>query len=84
MAPNRGQIAIAPIPGRSGDFDADLSMVLAWQPDLVISLTTLVEFSETSEMDLSFCLYRENIDWIHLPIDDHGVPDAAAEEPGAD
>ena len=31
MAPNRGQIAIAPIPGRSGDFDADLAMMLAWQ-----------------------------------------------------
>jgi protein-tyrosine phosphatase len=79
MAPDGGQIAIAPIPGRSGDFEADLCMILAWRPELVISLTTLQEFSETSEMDFSFFLHRENIDWIHLPIPDHGTPDPQTE-----
>jgi protein-tyrosine phosphatase len=84
LALPKGQIGISPIPGASGDFEADVSMILLWRPDMVISLTTDPEMGGLSEQDMAFRLYRNNIEWVHLPVGDYGVPDAAGTAAWAD
>lgn len=70
-----GRIAISPQPGRSGTYDADFKALLAWGPDLVISLTTDAELQRQGAKDLAFDLDLYGIDWLHLPIADFATPD---------
>ncbi len=70
-----GRIAISPQPGRSGTYDADFKALLAWGPDLVISLTTEAELQSQGAKDLAFDLALYGIDRLHLPITDFATPD---------
>ncbi|MEN8839646.1 MAG: protein-tyrosine phosphatase family protein [Octadecabacter sp.] len=71
-----GQIALSPIPGRSGSYEADLSAVLAWGPDLVLTMTTQPELNRMGATDFGDDLAAVGIAWRHLSIADFGAPDS--------
>jgi len=72
-----GTLALAPMPGRGGDFAGDLARLLDWRPDLVVSMTEAAEMAPAK--DLPHDLARAGVVWRHFPISDYGVPDAASE-----
>ncbi len=70
-----GQIALSPIPGRSGNYEADLSAILLWAPDLVLTMTTQAELDRVGAGGFGADLLAVGIAWRHLPIVDLGAPD---------
>lgn len=77
-----GTLALSPCPGRGGDFSADLGVVLAWRPDLVISMTQGSEMTTLGAGGLEAALVAAGVDWRHMPVVDYGVPDAYADWAG--
>lgn len=75
-----GQIALSPIPGRSGAYEADLSTLLHWGPDLVLTMTTRTELDRMGASGLGADLQSVGIEWRHLPIIDFGAPDKAVRD----
>jgi protein-tyrosine phosphatase len=71
-----GQVALSPIPGRSGSYETDLSAVLRWKPDVVLTMTTQVELDRMGAMDFGDDLAAVGIVWRHLPIVDFGAPNS--------
>jgi protein-tyrosine phosphatase len=71
---SRGTLAISPIPGRGGQFDADLITLLQWNPDLVLTMTTTTELAKVNAIDLPTRLSDAGTEWLHLPIEDFGEP----------
>lgn len=69
-----GQMGISQMPGRDGDYGADLTALLDWAPDLVLSMTTQSEMERKSAWRLGPDLEAEGVAWRHLPIRDFGVP----------
>lgn len=69
-----GTLALSQILGNSGDFDADISVLLQWKPDLVFSMTTDHEFNRFKATNLPAHLHTAGINWQHLPIEDFGAP----------
>lgn len=69
-----GEIAITPMPGRTRHYHADWLRLLAWQPNLVISMTSQAELNGKGAGSLGADLANEQIDWLHLPVPDFGVP----------
>ncbi len=70
-----GQVALSPIPGRSGSYEADLSTILHWGPDLVLSMTTQSELDRMGASGFGDDLAAVGVTWCHLPIVDFGAPD---------
>lgn len=68
-------MAIAPIPGRSGQYQADWTRLMDWGPALVISMTQQVEFDRQGAGAFGADLARAGVDWLHCPVRDFGVPD---------
>lgn len=64
-----GVLAIAPLPGRSGAYGRDLAELLAWRPDLVISMTT-----RPATERLGCDLMDAGIAWRRFPVADFSVP----------
>ena len=62
------------MPGRSGRFEADLTTLLQWNPDLVLTMTTAAELAHAHATDLPIRLAEAGTDWLHLPIEDFGEP----------
>jgi protein-tyrosine phosphatase len=50
--------------------------LLGWSPDLVLSLTPLEEMSRLGGTDVPEILALRGIGWLHLPVEDFGVPGA--------
>ncbi|MEL6959938.1 MAG: protein phosphatase, partial [Pseudomonadota bacterium] len=71
-----GQIALSPIPGRSGSYETDLTALLRWEPALVLTMTTQAELDRMGATDLGDDLAFAGIAWRHLPIVDFGAPGA--------
>lgn len=71
-----GQIGICPMPGRGGFYEADLSAILRWSPDLVMTMTPTEELLAKGADHLADDLRAYGISWHHLPIPDFGVPPA--------
>ena len=71
---------MAPRPGLSGDFEGDMEQIAAMRPAWVISLATPAELAEAGLMELGTAFQNRGSRWLHLPIDDYGIPDAAAEK----
>lgn len=69
-----GTLALMPLPGRDGAYVADLAKVRAWRPDLVISMTTAVEMERHGAGALGADLAARDIEWVHLPVEDFGIP----------
>jgi protein-tyrosine phosphatase len=58
---------------------SDLAEVMAWAPDMVISLTGLEEMRALGTDHLGTALEKHGLAWRHLPIVDFGLPGAAEE-----
>ncbi len=69
-----GVVAICALPGRDGVYVQDLARILAWQPDLILSLTEPQEMGAAT--DLIAELKRAGIPAHGLPIRDFSVPSA--------
>jgi protein-tyrosine phosphatase len=69
-----GRIGLCPLPGRWGDYPGDLARVLAWHPDLVVSLMTANEFEVSEAALLPADLAARGLAWRHLPVRDFGRP----------
>lgn len=72
-----GTLAICPMPGRGGAYQADLRDLLGFGPALVLTMTTGGELVSKEADRLPDDLARNGIVWLHLPIADFGAPDAA-------
>ena len=70
-----GQIALSPIPGRFGTYEDNLSTILHWAPDLVLTMTTQAELDRMGATGFGDDLRAVGIVWCHLPIIDFGAPD---------
>ncbi len=75
-----GWIALSPLPGRGGAFDADFTRLVAWNPALVISMTTMGEMESRGAGGLGRDLAAMGIAWEHLPVIDFGAPGGDVEE----
>ena len=73
----RGTVGLCPMPGIAGDYDGDFRELLRWGPSLVVSLTEAEEMSARAAT-LGADLVHAPPDWVHMPIRDYGIPDAAA------
>ena len=69
-----GTLALCAMPGRTGDYASDLADLLAWRPDLVLTMTSKLELATKGAATLPHDLVRENIAWAHLPVPDFGTP----------
>jgi hypothetical protein len=74
LAVGGGRLGLCRLPGRGVSYDVDFSRILDWQPDLVLSMTTLPEMAGTGAAHLGEDLARNGIGWRHLPIVDFGAP----------
>lgn len=79
-----GAIGICPMPGRTGDYAADLAVVVAWQPDLVVTLAETGELAARGANGLPADLAAAGIGWLHVPIPDFGTPSRALRARWAD
>lgn len=70
-----GRIGICPIPGRSGNYETDLTSLLNWKPDLVLTMTGETELELVGALAFGNDLEAAGIVWAHLPITDLGAPD---------
>jgi protein-tyrosine phosphatase len=73
----RGILAIAPLPGAGGDYAADLVHLKDWRPAMVMTLTTLSEMAVVGAANLGHDVVHIGTRWVHVPVADFGVPDAA-------
>ena len=76
----QGVMGICPAPGRFGDFAEDWAAILAWKPDLVLSMTGHDELAGIGATAFPEKLKEAHIDWAHVPVLDFGTPNAEALE----
>lgn len=84
-----GQIGMTLCPGRRDslslngawerDLAADLDVVCAWGPALVLTLVEDFEFARLGVPTFRTAVLERSLEWRHLPIPDAGVPDASFE-----
>lgn len=79
LSVGKGILALCPLPGRGGSYQEDLAHLREWKPALLISLTTEVEMLEEGASHLGADMQDAGGRWMHLPVPDFGVPDAAFE-----
>ncbi|QFT91711.1 Dual specificity phosphatase, catalytic domain [Roseovarius sp. THAF9] len=69
-----GILGIAPMPGRGGHWEEDLQHLADWKPALVLSTTTASEQVSHGLTDMGAEIQDKGTRWIHLPVEDMGVP----------
>ena len=69
-----GWLGISPAPGRGGAYQADLTRILRWGADLVLTMTTEAELERLGAGDFGADLAAAGVAWRHLPIPDFGAP----------
>lgn len=89
-APGFGLIGLTLCPGKtqswglSGawarDLGTDLDAVAAWNAAVVVTLVEADELERLAVPELGREVIDRHMEWLHLPIRDRGVPDAAFEE----
>ena len=80
LALGAGRLGIAPIPGRFGAYEGDLSALLKWSPDLVLTMTALHEMARVGAAGLADDLAAVGVQWRHLPVTDFGAPEDKTDE----
>lgn len=75
LAVGGGTLAIAPMPGRSGEYRGDRGRLLRWGPALVITMTQQSELAQGGADRLGRDLAQAGVGWLHCPVPDFGVPD---------
>lgn len=74
-----GVLGLSPLPGVGG-YESDLTTVLQWDPDLVISATLCPEMEIFGADGLGSDLTDAGVAWIHRPIVDYGVASRSSTE----
>jgi protein-tyrosine phosphatase len=69
-----GTLALCPMPGRTGNYAADLAAITAWQPALVLTMTSGLELASKGAGTLPADMTGAGILWSHLPVPDFGTP----------
>ena len=69
-----GTLAIASLPGRSGDYRGDLDVFHEWKPGIVISMTTEPELAEVGGKHFGTDIQGMASRWCHLPVADFAAP----------
>ena len=69
-----GYIALCPMPGACQSYNLEINELIAWQPDLVVTLTQQSELDSLGAANLPGDLIANNCDWLHLPVRDFAVP----------
>lgn len=69
-----GILGISPLPGRTRHYATDLEHLLAWRPDMVLTMVTAPELARKGAATLGMDLEAAGILWRHLPITDFGAP----------
>lgn len=69
-----GFIGLSQMPGGDRNYCADMAVLRAWSPALVISLTEQVEMTAAGADNLHLDLNASGIECCHFPIPDYGVP----------
>lgn len=72
----KGWLGISAMPGRTGFYQSDLSLILRWNPDLVLTMTQEIELAYADAKSLGEDLKAAGVIWHHLPIPDMGAPPA--------
>lgn len=67
-----------PLPGRDGQLPADLETIIAWKPDLVVSLVETGELESLGLDSLPDHLRIVARHWLPLPIPDFSIPTDSA------
>jgi ADP-ribosyl-[dinitrogen reductase] hydrolase len=62
------------------DLDADLAVIRDWGADVVVTLVEAEELELLAVTGLEAAVARHGMQWLHLPIRDVSVPDAAFEQ----
>ena len=70
-----GTIGICPVPGRFSAYGEDFELILSWCPDIVVTLTDSFELEKVNVQQFPNDLKKTNIEWLHFPILDFGIPD---------
>ena len=80
LAFGRGRLGLCPLPGRSVQgFAADLASIVAWAPEVVLTLTGAEEMAGHGAGALGAALEAAGIGAVHLPVPDYGTPGPEAE-----
>jgi len=74
-----GCIAIVPCPGQARSLAEDIDLLQRWGASLVVTLAQQSELERLGVARLGDELRTRGIAWLHAPIADYGVPDAAFE-----
>ena len=69
-----GWLGIGPMPGRNGTYQADLTAILRWGADLVLTMTTQDELDRGGVAAFGADLSEAGVEWRHLPVPDFGAP----------
>ncbi len=69
-----GTLALTSMPGKGGDYAGDLETIGDWRPGLVLSMTTEAELVQFGARDFGRDVQGRASRWVHLPIQDFGVP----------
>lgn len=54
-----GLLGMSPLPGLSGDFEADIKHIINWRPTCIVSLTETNEMKDLGAKDLFLRLEKE-------------------------
>jgi ADP-ribosyl-[dinitrogen reductase] hydrolase len=57
----------------------DIEQIVSWGATTLVSLIEVEEFAALGVQELPACAGQAGLDWLHLPIEDGGVPDALFE-----
>ena len=77
-----GRIGVCGLPGLFGDPASDLAAIVAWKPDIVVSMTEQSEMDEVGMGNFGAPLAAARIEWRRLPIRDFSGPEGTSKEAG--
>ncbi len=72
-----GTLAIASLPGRGGDYAADMKAFGEFKPSLVMTMVTEAELGLTGSNVFGVDIQALGSRWFHLPVADYGYPTGA-------
>lgn len=69
-----GTLALSPLPGRTRHYGADRDRLLAWRPDIVLTMCEMCELSRKGSASLGEDVTAHGGTWLHVPVADFGIP----------
>jgi hypothetical protein len=73
-----GLIGLSRAPGRYGDYAGDMTTLLDWQPDMVLTMTSEIELEAIGADTIAKDLAAALVLWRHFPVTDFRAPCASA------